>query len=223
MRSFLLFTVIVVISFCSNAQFHKEKVLFRLGVRQLGMTGDVPFKDDASLNIGVDAGVGISYKITSKLKFQPEIHYSQRGFRSKHNYTDSTYIENTISLHYVDFSPNLSFNLLKKGLRGDWLNIWGGPYVGYGFAGNTTVSEKVLNDRTNKADTTLTRSVNSFSNGVKRLDYGVNVGVGFKPNQFVTIGATYSLGLNNLSDDNKYTLYNHSFGLFLTVLFDDLF
>ena len=217
--------VFSILSFSGSAQFKKERNIFRMGLRNVDMTGiDAGTRSFAP---AIDLGFGASYYLSGNIKFEPELHYSPRGFSSTTKYTDSTNTKSSLYIHYLDFCPNFSFIFGSKAKKGGVpINFWVGPYLGYGFAGSLNSDKLTINPRTNKADTTISTSASPFSSGVKRLDYGINAGIGLRFDNFVNFGITYSRGFNDLADDKRYGttgIYNQSYGFYVSVLFDDVF
>lgn len=205
------------------AQLKRNHSVFRFGVKAVNIYGDnVPFGNNIKLKPVVDLGFGVNYRLSKNLNFQPEIHYSPRGFQSKYNFTDSTYTENSLELHYLDICPNLNYvfgNLNSFAAR---FCVWGGPYLGVGITGKNVYSGVRISER-RRADSTFSNTVRTFGNGLNRIDYGFNMGIGIQVEKFTQIGISYSIGLNNVADDRTFQYYNQSIGIFITVLFDDMF
>ncbi len=222
-----IITLIACLSFFTTAhcfaQLKKERSIFRFGVKAVNVYGDnIPFGNSIKLKPVVDLGFGVSYRLSKSLSFQPEIHYSPRGFQSKYNFTDSTYTENSLELHYLDICPNLNYVFGNRDSFGTQLCVWAGPYLGVGITGKNVYSGVRLSER-NRADSTFSNTVRTFGNGLNRIDYGFNMGIGIQVEKFTQIGISYSLGLNNVADDRTFQYYNQSIGIFVTVLFDDMF
>ena len=206
-----------------NAQFKKERYVFRFGVKAVNIYGNnVPFSNNISFKPVVDLGFGVNYRLSKNLSFQSEIHYSPRGFLSRYNATDSTYTENSLELHYLDICPNLNYVFGNRDSFSTRLCIWAGPYLGIGITGKNVYSGVRLNEK-RRADSTFSKTVRTFGNGLNRIDYGFNVGVGLQVEKFTQIGISYSVGLNNVADDRTFQYYNQSIGIFINILFDDMF
>ena len=205
------------------AQFKKERYVFRFGVKAVNIYGDnVPFSNNISFKPVIDLGFGVNYRISKNLSFQPEIHYSPRGFLSRYNATDSTYTQNSLELHYLDICPNFNYVFGNRDSFGTQLCIWAGPYLGIGITGKNVYSGVRLNEK-RRADSTFSKTVRTFGNGLNRIDYGFNLGVGLQVEKFTQIGISYSVGLNNVADDRTFQYYNQSIGIFINILFDDMF
>ena len=222
---FLTFTLyFLLFSFFAEAQFKKDHNFFKFGVRSVSVrTENIYSKDNFSIKPVIDFGFGINYNLSKNLRFQPEIHYNPRGFKSKFNLSDSTYVENSLELHYLDLCPNFSYTFGDHQSFRTKLNVWGGPYVGFGVGGRNVVSGQIINTKGTKADSTYSNVNRTFSNGLNQIDYGFNIGAGIQLEKFTQIGLSYSMGFNNILDSKSFGVYNQSIGLYVIVLFDDMF
>lgn len=122
------------------------------------------------------------------------------------------------TLHYLDLPVDL---VLTLGGERTKFYASAGAYLGYGLYGR----------RIHRADSAIFRSptdtasvvrLNAFAdNAFRRLDYGLNVAVGFERNDF-QFGVTYGHGLANASNVPRQPLYHRSLGLFLAYRFDGM-
>lgn len=214
----------LLVSFFMKAQFKKDHYIFKIGVRSVSVrTDNIYQKDDFSIKPVIDFGFGINYNLSKNLRFQPQIHYNPRGFKSKFNSSDSTLVENSLELHYLDLCPNFSYTFGDHQSFRTKLNVWGGPYLGFGVGGRNVVSGQILNTKGTKADSTYSNVNKTFSKGLSQIDYGFNVGAGIQLEKFTQIGVSYSMGFNNILDNKSFGIYNKSIGIYIVVLFDDMF
>jgi hypothetical protein len=222
---FIAFVVcLLLINSVSNAQFKRDHSFFKFSIKSVSIRGgDIASQDNFILKPVIDFGFGVNYNLSKNLRFQPEIHYSPRGFKTKYNLTDSTFVENALELHYLDLCPNFSYSFRGHQSMQTRLTVWGGPYLGIGIAGRNIVSGLTINTQGTKADSTYSYKNNSFSNGLNRMDYGFNVGLGLQFEKFIQFGVSYSMGFNNILEDKKFPIYNQSVGIYVIVLFDDMF
>jgi hypothetical protein len=224
MRFITIVVCLLLINTISNAQFKRDHSFFKFGVKSVSVRGDnISSRDNFILKPVVDFGFGTNYNLSANFRFQPEIHYSPRGFRAKYNLSDTTYFENSLELHYLDLCPNFSYTFNEHQSFQPRLTIWGGPYLGVGVAGRNITSGLTLNTKGTKADSTYSYKSSTFSNGLNRFDYGLNVGLGVQFEKFTQLGIAYSMGFNNILEDKKFPIYNQSVGIYVIVLFDDMF
>lgn len=211
-------------SFFADAQLKKDHYLFKIGVQSVDVrTDNIYQKDKFFIKPVIDFSFGVNYILSENFHFQPEIHYNPKGSKSRYNFTDSTYIENSLELHYLDFCPNVSYTFDGKHSFKAKLNIWGGPYLGFGVAGRNVLSGQTINKKGIKADSTYSKITNTFNNGLNQIDYGFNIGVGLQFKKFTQVGLSYSMGFNNILDSKTASLYNRTIGIYVAVLFDDMF
>lgn len=214
----------LLVSFFVNAQSKKDHYIFKFGVRSVGVRTENIYKnDDFSLKPVINIGFGVSYNISKQLHFQPEIHYNPRGFKSKFNLSDSTFVENSLELHYLDLCPNFSYTFGNHQSFRTKINVWGGPYLGFGVGGKNVLSGQTINTKSTRADSTYSKVNRTFSNGLNQVDYGFNVGVGLQFEKFTQVGFSYSMGFNNVLNTRTVSIYNQSVGIYIIVLFDDMF
>ena len=216
--SILVFLAIINAGF---AQKYKSKKIFHLEAKSVRFTGDGIAGESYFFKPSIEAGLGIQYPLTSRVSFNPELTFSQRGFHGKTINSDSAYVERNISLNYLDISPNFEIKLGSVSEFSSGFSIWGGPYLGIGLWDNTTYDTRSLNPTTKTYVLTST-SGESFSRDLRRLDMGVKVGIGIVSQNFVSIGITYQTGLLNIST-KPGALQNQSLGFYLKVFFDDVF
>ena len=224
MRKTIYVFCFLLINFTVNAQLKKDRSFFKLGIRAVEIhTDNIPIKDNFHLKPVVDVGFGMNYNLSEKVRFQPEIHYNPRGFKAKYNFTDSTYLSQSLELHYLDLCPSFSYTFGGHQSFQTRVIVWGGPYLGVGIVGRNVVSGVTLNANGTKADENFSYVNKKFGDGLNRIDYGFNVGFGLQYEKFAQIGFSYGMGLNNIADNTSFTTYNRSVGIYVVVLFDDMF
>jgi hypothetical protein len=128
------------------------------------------------LHIGV---YGESY-IGKYFSIQPEILYSQQGYKI----TDEDGIF-TQKIDYINIPLMLKFYPVKS------FFLEAGPQVGFSISHKETYDSGRL-----FGDTSKELEPSSF-------DWGANLGVGFKSNEGLSIGARYHLGQKDIYDDKK--------------------
>jgi hypothetical protein len=219
-----LYSVIILLFLFPNfiiGQTKKDHYIFHFGLRS------VDIRSDNSLNTNfkpvVEVGLGINYQLSKNLQFQPELRYTPRGYRVKTNLSDSTSLTSSLSLHYLDLCPNFNYTFGNPDYSFAHLSVWGGPYLGIGIVGQSVTSGTVVNKATMRADSTFSRTNATFGNGLNRIDYGLNLGIGLQFDRMAQVGISYSMGFNNVSSFQVSPLYNQAWGLYVRVLFDDMF
>ena len=211
-------------SITSIAQTKKDRSFFRFGLKNVSVRGEnIGLQNNMALKPVIDLGFGLTYNLSDHLRFQPGIQYSPRGFNAKSTLTDSTFVENTLELHYLDICPNFSYSFGRFDSYNTHVVVWGGSYIGVGIGGKSYASGTILNTKGTRADSTFNKTTYTFGNGLNRIDYGFNVGLGLQIERFTQVGVAYSMGFNNIADNKNFSIHHQSIGFYLTVLFDDMF
>ena len=167
-----------------NAQ--EVKFGAKAGVNFASIGGDETGNVDGrtSFHIGGVAEIVIS----DKFSFQPELLYSAQG--AKDTYEDEfEKEESTLMLGYINIP------LMAKFYVADGFSLEAGPQVGF------LLNAEAENDYTDKEDPEFNESttvdVKEFASGI---DFGVNLGLGYKLESGLNFGARYNLGLSNIND-----------------------
>ncbi len=223
MKHLITFGSLLFITNVAISQFRKDHYIFRFGIKSVKVVGDnLNFENNLKFKPVADFGFGINYHLSKRLGFQPELHYSSRGYKAKINLTDSTFLTNKYNLGYLDFCPNFNYSFGKNLGGKPTLSLNIGPYFGYRFTGRHIFKGKIVDLNSNKADSTFTQ--NRKITNLNRIDYGLSLGLGVNFNHYIQVGISYSRGFNNLTlanEPKKY--YNNGIGIFMTILFDDMF
>ena len=144
------------------------------------------------LSIGFSAGVAFAIPVGDIFSIQPEILYTQKGFKEKY---DDDYFQSKIN--YVEIPVLLKFTFGEE----DELRFFGyvGPYVGYALNGSiifkeggekNTLKSKFGDEPANYTGDDLYIPTNE----VNRLDIGAYIGAGI----------SYPLGPGALSLEGRY-------------------
>jgi hypothetical protein len=160
------------------------------------------------MNAGFHFGVVGQMCFGEKICFMPGLIYSMKGATQKGNgMTDK------ININYLEIPLNIRYCF--HGCNESGLFVFAGPYLGYALSGKQTL------DVTGSGSASESLKFGSDSNQVKRMDFGVNIGVGYNLNSKMFISAQYGLGLSNIDGkgdaDNfdKNRVIGVSFGYFL--------
>jgi hypothetical protein len=186
MKKLILFVALAIFVIAnSNAQINFGA---KAGVNFATITGDDVdiFDGRTAFHVGVVAEIVIS----ETFSFQPELLYSAQGA----DYSDDEF-EGTFKLDY------LNIPLMAKFYVGEGFSLEAGPQVGF------LMSAKDEYDFTGTAFKSEEEDIKEF---VKDIDFGINVGVGYKLEGGLNFGARYNLGLSDANDsgDDSFTLKN---------------
>jgi hypothetical protein len=216
-----IFLLFLMVPMCVLGQKYKPKKIFHIEAKSVRFSGDGASGESYFFKPAVELGLGLQYSITARASFSPQLALSQRGYHAKTNYSDSAYVDRTISLNYLDFSPNVEIKLGSLSEYGGGLTVWAGPYLGVGLWDNSTYVSRGLNPLKPLSYVTTTTTGESFSRELRRVDMGFKVGLGIVSQNFVSLGLTYQAGVLNIASGTG-SLYNQSLGFYLRVYFDDV-
>lgn len=185
MKKLLFFIAIAVMCFVNlNAQEVKFGV--KAGLNLANISGDDTEDLDGrtSFHIGGVAEI----MITDKFSFQPELLYSAQGAKS--TYEDQFEKEEiTIKLDYINLP------LMAKYYVAEGFSIEAGPQIG--FLMNSEADYEYID----KEDPEFNESgTEDLKDEIKGIDFGVNLGLGYKLENGLNFGARYNLGLSDLWD-----------------------
>ncbi len=163
---------------------------------QLAKDDDRTYSDDLDMKIGFHIGVTAEFPINELFSFETGLLLSQKGYKY-----DGAWGDYTVNLNYLEVPllGKATFDL------GD-LMIYGqlGPYVGFGLTGKFKSDDEEDDIEWGSDD----------DDDFKRLDFGLNIGAGVQVSN-ITIGASYGLGLANISphDEGGYRVNNRVIGI----------
>ncbi len=178
MKKLLFFVAtIVLISLVSCASQRAIEVGAKAGVNIADITGDDidSFNGRTSFHVGAVVEVPVS----DKFSFQPELMYSSQGS----DYSEGDDYDGSVKVDY------LNIPLIAKFYIAEGFSIEAGPQLGlllsakdeYDWAGDTGEDD--------------------WKDYLKGIDFGVNLGLGYKLESGLNFGARYNLGLSDTNDD----------------------
>lgn len=140
---------------------------------KVGMNMSNFTEGELDMKVGFNVGVGMEYQFTDMWSIRPSLMFTTKGAK-KGDYTSTPmYLELPI-MAAASFAVADGQNIVVKA----------GPYLAYGIAGKDKSGDE-------KED--------FFSDGVKKFDAGIGVGVAYEINKFF-VDLTGEFGLAKLSD-----------------------
>lgn len=155
----------------------------KAGVNFANISGD----DTSGLDSRTAFHVGIvaEIEISEKFSFQPELLYSGQGFKESYSEFGASF-EDVYKLDY------LNIPLMAKYYVAEGFSVEAGPQVGFLLSAKDDWEG-------NYGEVTESGS-EDFKDFVKGIDFGLNLGVGYKMTSGLNFGARYNLGLSNFWD-----------------------
>jgi len=177
MKKFLIFTVVAFFGF---AAMNAQDINFgaKAGVNFASITGDDT--SDLDMRTSLHVGVVAEIVISEKFSFQPELLYSAQGAKFKVTGYEETY--------KVDY---LNLPLMAKFYVAEGFSLEAGPQIGF------LLSAKVEGE---EDGTSISFDMKDY---VKGIDFGVNLGFGYKLESGLNFGARYNLGFSDLNDSEE--------------------
>lgn len=146
--------------------------------------GDFDTDVVTSFHIGVTAELPIS----DKFSVQPELLYSIQGASLTETITEDKY-EYLYKLNFINL-PIMAKYYVTQGL-----SLEAGPQIGF------LVKAEVETDFTDSDDSSNNVSITTdLKDYYKSIDFGFNIGAGYKLESGLNFTLRYNLGLSNLSD-----------------------
>ncbi|WP_162499825.1 porin family protein [Mucilaginibacter terrigena] len=177
-------------------------------VPSFGIRGGVNFAKISASNGNLTAstnstttfavGVFADFKFGS-LSLQPALNYTGKGGEGDSGNGGTT----KIKTYYVQVPVNLVYHV--PAVFGN-VYFGGGPYVGVGVSGKTTITE---NGSSVSEDITF----GDDQDDIKRTDFGLNGIAGLEFNNGFILGVNYDLGLSNIANENSFSTKNRVFGV----------
>ena len=174
MKKLIIFTVIALFGF-TNVNAQDINFGAKAGVNFASITGDDV--DDLESRTSLHIGIVTEFVISDTFSFQPELLYSTQGA------TDSgDGWEETLKLDYINLP------LMAKYYVSEGFSLEAGPQIGF-----------LLNAEWDWEEDGDSGS-EDIKDEVKGIDFGVNLGVGYKMESGLNFGARYNLGLSDIND-----------------------
>ncbi len=186
---------VAAIATSANAQL---AIAPELGLNMANMTGKSGgTSSDYKMKAGLAVGAVIDFGLTDNLYLQPGLFYLMNG--AKANVGDATINVNTIQIP-INF-------VYKLGEEGDNRFFFGvGPYIGYNLSASV---------KSGGNSTTINIGTDKTADGIKPMDFGVGLNLGYLLSNGIFVRAHYQMGLANLDpiSDADNTLKTSAIGL----------
>jgi len=186
----------------------------------LGVKGGVNFADmhvdydgnsddESDPRAAFSLGVVGEYPISDGLFLQPGVLFSGKG--SKYSETEGDdYYKSFLILNYLEVPVNVVYKFDAGTMKAF---VGAGPYAAFAINGKSKYKTKIDGEKDSDSED-INFGDGDDDDGIKRADFGVNVqaGVEFRPFQ---VGASYGLGLANLSHMDMLTYQNRVINVFV--------
>jgi len=200
-----LFTILTVVVLTTTISFAQFGIKAALNLANIVSNND---DSDNGMKLGLIFGANYNAELSDAMSLDVSATYKQSGTKetseSSSSYggvTSSVEYSQTISLDYLDISPSLSFNL------SDAMALSFGPYLAFAVGGKTKfeTTQTISGTGTSQDGSTTQSEEESIDfgdgdddDGIKAMDFGLNIGATYSINDAISINAGYSMGLTNL-------------------------
>jgi hypothetical protein len=226
-------TVLAILLFAAFVTANAQTIVPRIGLTVSSINFEEEEDVDITSRVGFTIGAGFNIPVNDMFSIQPELNFIQKGVKSK--YSDSyefggdSYEESfdaNIGISYLEVPVlvRASFGTATK------FFINAGPSLGIGLGGKTKIKysySETIDGQTDSESLTVTGKVkfgetpedsdegDAYIN--KRVDIGVQLGLGVLIMDKFIIEARYGLGLTDIEDDT--TAKNRAFQLSFAMPF----
>lgn len=169
-----------------------------LGVNLSSLHHSDSYQDIKDNTIGLKAGLALNIPITKRIFIQPGVYFDMRGAKIQEEFNGFTQ-DNDYTLNYLQVPLNLQAELSLGGLGELFASA--GPYVGWGINGRKEVS---INNIKEKA-------IDAFGDDeeqLKQIDFGLNIGAGYRTPFGIYARVQYGYGMGNLSNISSENIQN---------------
>ena len=212
---------------CSVFAFSQEiKFGAKVGLNNSNLKGNYPAfneattgADEANLKnksvIGFHIGGFVEYQINEKFSIQPELLLSTQGNKVEFTttyfeFSDGTGEKDTETLTQRPKITYINLPIMFKYKVLDKLSIEFGPQIGYVISGKSTWkfegtdddSEEIEIDLLNDGTYEFLGATLQVKKGLKRLDYGLNIGASYDITEKLFVQGRYNLGLSTIDDNS---------------------
>jgi long-subunit fatty acid transport protein len=148
--------------------------------------------------------IGVNYvmELSDAMNLDVSVAFKQSGTKETEDFTGGSSTM-TYALNYLDISPNLAFSV------SDQFALSFGPYLAFAMSGNIKWEMSAKGNGVDESESdseAIKFGDGDDDDGIKAMDFGLNIGASYSINDAMSVSAGYALGLTNLiyiDDDMK--------------------
>lgn len=168
--------------------------------------GEDSANDELKSTAGLQAGVVLNVPISNRFSFQPEVLYSQKGYKFSEGGD-----ELVVKMNYIEVPALLKFHVMPEGTglfltAGPTFGYWGGGKVKYNIDGVEDEEDYEFEDEANRGEV------------------GISIGTGIAfpvSSGAVNLDVRYGIGLTSLAEtEDDSTMKNRVLGFSVAYLFN---
>jgi len=200
-----IFTILTVVALTTTTSFAQFSVKAGLNMANIISNDD---DVDNGMKLGMIIGANYNAELSDAMSLDVSVAFKQSGTKETMEMSESnggiTFKQEgsmTYALNYLDISPSLSFNV------SDAMTLSVGPYLAFAMSGKATSEYTATisggGSGIDGSETTSTSESIKFGDGdnddgIKAMDFGLNIGASYSINDAMSVSAGYALGLTNL-------------------------
>jgi len=162
------------------------------------------------MKLGMIIGGNYAMELSDAMSLDVSLTFKQSGTKESDEETSGGVTmksTQTIALNYLDVSPSLSFNV------SDAMSLSVGPYVAFALSGNLKWEYSAEGNGVDESESdseAIDFGDGDDDDGIKAMDFGLNIGASYSINDAMIVSAGYALGLTNLMyiDDDMKDAYD---------------
>ena len=190
--------VIALSLFSFSSQSQIVAIKGGLNLSSMNITSDFGI-GDPSMALGFHLGTTFDIPLTEMFAIETGLFATTKGARWETSFFG---VEITQNINILNAEIPLSFKAMFP--LGDDVKLYtnAGGYIGVGITGINRIKVEGFGQTENEEE-----EITFDDDGFERLDYGLTFGAGAEFKGFI-LGASYDLGLANISDDSDATIQN---------------
>ena len=192
-----IFTILTVVALTTTTSFAQFSVKAGLNMANIVSNND---DNENGMKLGMIIGANYNAELSDAMSLDVSVAFKQSGTKETASESSGSVTVDqsmTYALNYIDISPSLSFNV------SDAMSLSVGPYLAFAMSGKITDEETISGTGTSLDGTTSESESIKFGDGddedgIKSMDFGINIGTTYSINDAMSVSAGYALGLTNL-------------------------
>jgi hypothetical protein len=199
MKKLVLSAAVALMAITANAQdaTTSTDITFgaKAGLNLANVGGDI---DDADSKLGFHVGGYAEFMVSEKFSVQPELVFSQQGYKFEESYTEDFGGEEIRISEEAKTKLNyLNLPVMAKFYVADGFSLEVGPQVGFLLSAEEEYEGTATFEDGSTESISETEDIKDF---VSSIDFAVGVGAGYKLDGGLNFAVRYNLGLSNIND-----------------------
>jgi hypothetical protein len=191
-----LFTILTVVALTTTISFAQFSA--KAGLNMANIVTNIDGAENG-MKIGMIIGGNYAMEISDAMSLNISAVFKQSGTKETSEMSENGITvksTSTVSLNYLDISPSVAYHV------SDAISLSVGPYLAYAMSGKSEFEYTAKGAGVDISES-LSESIKfgdgEDDDGIKAMDFGLNIGASYSINDAMSVSAGYALGLSNLS------------------------